>query len=36
MADQSAPVDSDQAGYRALRQNALRQLVATSPDFQVC
>ena len=24
------------AGFRALRQNALRQLVATSPDYQVC
>jgi hypothetical protein len=22
--------------YRAMRQNALRQLVATSPDFQIC
>jgi uncharacterized protein (DUF1800 family) len=28
--------DADQAGFRALRQNALRQLVATSPDSQVC
>jgi uncharacterized protein (DUF1800 family) len=36
MADQSVPMDTDAAGYRALRQNALRQLVATSPDFQVC
>jgi uncharacterized protein (DUF1800 family) len=26
----------DQAGWRALRQNALRMLVATSPDYQVC
>jgi hypothetical protein len=25
-----------QAPYRAMRQNALRQLLATSPDFQVC
>ncbi|MDX6720459.1 MAG: hypothetical protein QOJ63_2713 [Solirubrobacteraceae bacterium] len=36
MAEQGVPMDTDQAGYRALRQNALRQLVATSPDFQVC
>jgi hypothetical protein len=24
------------AGYRAMRQVALRMLVATSPDYQVC
>jgi uncharacterized protein (DUF1800 family) len=36
MANQGTPLDAGEAGYRALRQNALRQLVATSPDFQVC
>jgi uncharacterized protein (DUF1800 family) len=36
-ADQPAPVgETNAAGYRALRQNALRILVATSPDFEVC
>lgn len=34
-ADLPNPGDADQAGFLALRQNALRQLVATSPDFQV-
>jgi uncharacterized protein (DUF1800 family) len=35
-ADQPLPVgETNEAGYRALRQNALRTLVATSPDFQV-
>ncbi|MEA2219590.1 MAG: hypothetical protein QOJ35_2216 [Solirubrobacteraceae bacterium] len=36
LADQPAPVGTDMASYRALRQNALRILVATSPDFEVC
>ena len=35
-ADLPQPIDTNAAGYRALRQNALRQLVATSPDYQVC
>ncbi len=36
-ADQPAPPgEASAAGYRALRQNALRILVATSPDFEVC
>jgi uncharacterized protein (DUF1800 family) len=36
-ADLPAPVgETNAAGYRALRQNALRMLVATSPDYQVC
>ena len=36
-ADLPRPVaEVDEPGYRALRQNALRMLVATSPDFQVC
>ena len=35
-ADQAQVGDANAAGYRALRQNALRILVATSPDFQVC
>ncbi|MEA2192250.1 MAG: hypothetical protein QOI73_2371 [Solirubrobacteraceae bacterium] len=35
-ADMSQPVDTNATGYLALRQNALRQLVATSPDYQVC
>jgi uncharacterized protein (DUF1800 family) len=35
LADQPKPADADLATYRALRQNALRILVATSPDFQV-
>jgi uncharacterized protein (DUF1800 family) len=34
-ADLPASGDTNAAGYRALRQNALRTLVATSPDFQV-
>jgi uncharacterized protein (DUF1800 family) len=34
-ADLPASSDTNAAGYRALRQNALRALVATSPDFQV-
>jgi hypothetical protein len=28
--------DWQQSPYRAIRQNALRMLVATSPDFQTC
>jgi hypothetical protein len=37
LADQTAPVGfSDPALYRAHRQNMLRQLIATSPDYQVC
>jgi len=35
-ANQPAPVGYDGATYRALRQNALRQLVASCPDHQVC
>jgi hypothetical protein len=35
-ADLPKSTDADLAGFRALRQNALRQLVATSPDYQVC
>jgi len=35
-ADQPAPVGYDGATYRALRQNALRQLIASCPDEQVC
>jgi len=34
-ADQLIPAGESQASFRALRQNALRILVATSPDFQV-
>lgn len=34
-ADQPMPAGESQASYRALRQNALRILVATAPDFQV-
>jgi hypothetical protein len=26
----------EKSPYRAMRQNALRQLVATSPDFHTC
>jgi hypothetical protein len=37
LADQPAPAGfSDPALYRAHRQNMLRQLIATSPDYQVC
>jgi hypothetical protein len=36
LADQAAPVGFDAATYRAHRQNMLRQLIATSADFQVC
>jgi uncharacterized protein (DUF1800 family) len=36
LADQSAPVGFDAATFRAHRQNMLRQLIATSPDYQVC
>jgi uncharacterized protein (DUF1800 family) len=35
-ADQAAPLGYDGATYRALRQNALRQLIASCPDHQVC
>jgi uncharacterized protein (DUF1800 family) len=35
-ADQPIPAGESQASWRALRQNALRILVATAPDFQVC
>jgi uncharacterized protein (DUF1800 family) len=35
-ANQPAPVGYDGATYRALRQNALRQLIASCPDHQVC
>jgi Protein of unknown function (DUF1800) len=35
-ANQAQTADADAQGFRALRQNALRQLVATSPDYQVC
>jgi uncharacterized protein (DUF1800 family) len=35
-ADQPAPLGTGGATYRALRQNALRQLVASGPDHQVC
>jgi hypothetical protein len=35
LADLPAPAGFDQATYRAHRQNMLRQLIATSPDFQV-
>lgn len=34
-ADQPRPAGESEAGWRALRQNALRILVATSPDCQV-
>jgi uncharacterized protein (DUF1800 family) len=34
-ADQGAPIGTGGADFRALRQNALRQLVASSPDAQV-
>ena len=30
-----ATADSEQSPYRAIRQNALRMLIATSPDMQV-
>jgi uncharacterized protein (DUF1800 family) len=36
LADLPAPVGFDAATYRAHRQNMLRQLIATSPDYQVC
>jgi uncharacterized protein (DUF1800 family) len=36
LADQLAPIGFDQATYRAHRQNMLRQLIAPSPDYQVC
>ena len=36
LADQPAPAGFDAATYRAHRQNMLRQLIATSPDYQVC
>ena len=36
LADLPAPAGFDQATYRAHRQNMLRQLIATSPDYQVC
>ena len=35
LADQPAPVGFDGPTFRAHRQNLLRQLVATSPDYQV-
>ncbi len=35
-AEQAAPVGIGAATYRALRQNALRQLIASCPDHQVC
>jgi uncharacterized protein (DUF1800 family) len=35
LADLPAPAGFDAATYRAHRQNMLRQLIATSPDFQV-
>jgi hypothetical protein len=35
-AELPAPVGLDGANYRALRQNALRQLIASCPDHQVC
>jgi hypothetical protein len=35
-ADQPAPAGIDGATYRALRQNALRQLISSCPDHQVC
>jgi hypothetical protein len=35
-AEQPAPAGIDGATYRALRQNALRQLIASCPDHQVC
>ena len=35
-AAQPAPAGIDGASFRALRQNALRQLVASCPDHQVC
>jgi len=34
-AEQPTPAGESAAGYRALRQNALRMLVATSPDAQL-
>jgi uncharacterized protein (DUF1800 family) len=34
-ADLAKTLDADAAGYRALRQNALRQLIASSPDMQL-
>ncbi|MDX6679618.1 MAG: hypothetical protein QOE31_3670 [Solirubrobacteraceae bacterium] len=36
LADQPAPAGFDAATFRAHRQNMLRQLIATSPDYQVC
>jgi hypothetical protein len=35
-AGMGAPASTDMASYRALRANALRILVATAPDCQVC
>ncbi|HEX8156114.1 MAG TPA: DUF1800 family protein [Solirubrobacteraceae bacterium] len=35
-AEQPAPIGFSVNEYRAQRQNALRQLIATSPDMQVC
>jgi len=35
-AQQTSPVGIGSADFRALRQNALRQLVATCPDSEVC
>jgi uncharacterized protein (DUF1800 family) len=36
LAEQPMPVDFYASTYRAHRQNMLRQLIATSPDYQVC
>jgi uncharacterized protein (DUF1800 family) len=33
---EGATADWQQSAYRALRQNALRMLIATSPDLQTC
>jgi len=35
-ADLPAPSGMDMPAYRTMRQIALRQLIATSPDYQVC
>jgi hypothetical protein len=35
-AEQPAPAGLGPNNYRALRQNALRQLIASSPDAQIC
>jgi hypothetical protein len=35
-AEQAAPAGVDAAWHRALRQNALRQLIVSCPDHQVC